>query len=123
MEGIVGVVLGETVDLSGEGLADLDQKHLDLDHGPFETVAEWPPRQAHETPHDDISQDVPALLEPCLLCPRPHGALEVLSRDTLKACFRELVLDVLDAVDVGAQSCHALLQVSDEFPPSIGAIA
>lgn len=64
-----------------------------------------------------------AFLKSLLLCPWPNGTLVALCCDVFETRLGKLAVDIVDAVNVAAESSHALLQVPAPIAPSIGSIA
>lgn len=110
------------IDFGADGLAHFHEEHLNLELCPAEAVAERPPRQAHETEHDDVAQDVATLLQPGLLGPRPNGTLQALALHVLEAGGRQLGLGMHDAMQVAAQRSQAIAEIASEVAPGVGPI-
>lgn len=76
--------LGQAVFFRNDGLADIDKEHLNLDGSPSQSKHKGSSGQPNKTPHDDVSEDVAALLETSQFGPRAVGALQIYPSNTLE---------------------------------------
>lgn len=106
----------------GGGLPDLDEKHLELHHGPAEAVDKGFPGHALEAVDDDGFQNLAAVGELALLGPHANRALERGLGDSFEAELAEVVGHVGDGVEVGAEGEEALGEVQEEISEAVGGL-
>lgn len=111
--------LGQAVFFRNNGLADIDKKHLNLNGRPPQPKHKGSSGQPDKTPHDDISEDVAALLETSQFGPRAVGALQIYPSNTLETGSDQLILDVQDGMEVGTKGSKSIPQKSQEIAPSV----
>lgn len=90
----------QAVFFRNNGLADIDEEHLNLNGSPSQSMHKGSSGQPYKTPHDDISEDVAALLETSQFGPRTVGTLQIYPSNTLETGSDQLILDVQDGMEV-----------------------
>lgn len=112
------MILQQPILFITQSLPHFNQKHLNLQQYPTQSITKKLPHQTIQTPHNYITHNITTLLKTLLLYPKTNKTFKTLTPNIYKTNLNKLKFNKTHNIKINTKTKHTLIKITNKITPN-----